>query len=187
MPRKAAVKKPATVKAKKTVKKTVKKSTAKHQVKKITVAIPVPESPPLTPLTHGHTLHYSDMHFKTNQESGHRKKQRLIIGLGVSIIMTAIVIAWILNLKKLIGPEVDAAAQAPTTDYSELTKLKDELSKTLSDVKVQLNELQNIDQEPATATITPETEEELRNAFKATVEKTITEPPTSTTPPSNLP
>lgn len=187
MPRKVAVKKSAAVKEKKSVKKTAKKKTVKRQVKKIPVTMPVPESPALAPLTHGHTLHYSDMQFKTNQESGYRKKQKLIIGLGVSIIMTVIVIAWILNLKKIIGPEVDAAAQAPTADYSELTELKDELSKTLSDVKVQLNELNSINEAPATSTIAPETEDELRNAFKATVEKTITEPPTRTTPPSVLP
>lgn len=187
MPRKVAVKKSTAVKEKKSVKKTAKKKTVKRQVKKIPVTMPVPESPALTPLTHGHTLHYSDMQFKTNQESGYRKKQKLIIGLGVSIIMTAIVIAWILNLKKIIGPEVDASTQAQTPAYSDLTDLKKELTDTLSEVKGQLNELNNINEVPATSTIAPDTEEELRNAFKAKVEKTVTEPPTSTTPPPVLP
>ncbi len=183
MPRKAAVKKTTTSKAK----KTVRKKTVKRQSEIVQLETTVPVSPALAPLTHGHSLYYSDMHFKTEHKAEHRKKQKLIIGLGVTIIMTAIVVAWILNLKKLIGPEVDAATQAQTPSYSDLSDLKKELTDTLSEVKGQLNELNTITEQPATSTITPETEEELRNAFKATVEKTITEQPTATTPPSTLP
>lgn len=183
MPRKAAVKKPVATKAK----KTVRKKAVKHQPETVHVETAVPVSPALTPLSHGHSLYYSDMHFKTEHKAEHRKKQNLIIGLGVSIIMTAIVIAWILNLKKLIGPEVDAASQTQTPNYSDLSDLKKELTDTLSEVKGQLNELNTITEEPATSTIAPDTEEELRNAFKATAGKTITEQPTATTPPAVLP
>lgn len=183
---KKTVKKKAVVKVKKTAKKKSSK-VLKQQNEEIRIEAALPASPALAPLTHGHSLYYPNIQFKPEHKSQHRKKQNLVIGLGVSVIMTVIVIAWILNLKKLIGPEVDAAAEQPTTNYSDLTELKNELTDTLSEVKGQLNELKNMSEEPATSTIAPETEEALRDAFKATVEKTVTETPTSSVSPTTLP
>lgn len=185
MPRKAAVKKQPVAKAK----KTVRKRTVKPRSEKVLLEAVVPASPALTPLSHGHSLYYPDIQFTSKPRPEYRKKQTLIIGLGVSVIMTVIVIAWILNLKRIIGPEVEAASQQPVSTHSDLSDLKKELSDTLSEVKGQLSELKNINEDLPTSTVSPQTEEELRNAFKSTAEKTVTHTnsPTTTTQPSTLP
>lgn len=192
-------KKSTTKKAKKTVKpRKVKKATKPRARKQkieesadineqeFSLETRVPEFTLVSPsLSHGHSVYQQNSKFQPTQ----RKKHSLIIGVGVSVIMTLIVIAWIINLKSVISsPRFDSNLENQTPAQADLSDLKKELTETLSEVKGHLNDLKSLEEDTVTGVVTPDTETEIRDAFKSSLDKADnTEIPTSTTSPSVLP
>lgn len=117
-------------------------------------AEPISFSAPMgaTSLAHGHSVHDADASFHHRSE----RKQRLIIGLGVGVIMTVIIVAWILNLNQLISGQADASAQETPASSVDLKELREQLSSTLAEVKTGIQDLKTIEAMP-TETVAPET------------------------------
>jgi hypothetical protein len=192
-------KKSVTKKAKKTVKakkttKAIKPRVRKQKIdepveinmQEFSSEIKVPEFTLVSPsLSHGHSVYQQNSSFKPSQ----RKKHSLIIGVGVSTIMTLIIIAWIINLKSVISsPQVDINLENQTPAQADLSDLKKELTDTLSEVKGHLNDLKSLEEETVTGTVAPDTEAEIRDAFKSSLEdEDNTDTPTSSVSPSVLP
>ena len=184
-----SVKKIKTIKASKTAKVGKEKKVTRKRVTKVAVRNTVPDSPFLSSTTHGHTILHADAVLAPKLD----RRKHLTVILGVSTIMTIIFIAWILNIRKIVSPDV-AASPEPVNSAQEFVDLKKELTSTLEEVKGKINEL-NIDNQPSpTSTVSPEVSEEIRESFIKSLQTTIptstitpTVTPTLTTPPSTLP
>lgn len=183
---------PKKIKATKTVKvpKTVKvKKTTHKRISKIGTATAVPDSPFLSSTTHGHAILHSDSVLAPQ----HDRRKHLTVILGVSTIMTIIFIAWILNVRQIVSPDVVASPE-PVNSAQEFADLKKELTSTLEDVKGKINELNTVDEKNPTSTVSPEVSEEIRESFIKSLQtntpiSTVTPQvtPTVTTSPSTLP
>lgn len=188
-------KKPATKKrGKATSKKTTKIAKAKKSSHKKAVPVdhqPLPVMPEvftLTPsLAHGHTTYQLTSEFAPSR----KPRRNLTIVLCVSIIMTLIVGAWILSLKKFIN--FDAQAAANSQSQTDFANLKEELDSTMEEVKSQLQNLDDLKAATTTptATATPAHDEAMRDAFKNLAEQRMVtptvSPATTSVEPSVLP
>lgn len=161
-------------------KKVVRKRSLRPKIETI-----VPPSPFLASFAHGHTMYQADSVLRSHPDP----RKKLTIILGVSVVMTVIVIAWILNLKHIVTPDV-AASKKDSDITMEFADLKKELSTTIEDVKGKLNELDSVNQASPTATVTPDVNEIMRDTFKKSVQTEETSPTSTVTPtvtPSTLP
>lgn len=172
-----------------TKKKTTRSRSTHSRKKKVveeqapfSTPVPLPDVFTLTPsLTHGHSTYQRDSDFMPSR----RPRRNLIVVLGVSLVMVIIVGAWIFSLKRFINANVVAAPE--NTDRSaEFSSLKDELSSTLDDIKVQLDELDTLREETTQETVTPDANQEMQETFKNIAGEKITAP-TSSTAPATLP
>lgn len=187
-----SLKKIKTTKATKTTKasRVVKeKKVTRKRATKIIVTTAVPDSPFLSSTAHGHTLFQADSVLAPQRD----RRKHLTIILGVSTIMTIIFIAWILNIRKIVSPDVVASPE-PVNSAQEFADLKKELTSTLEEVKGKINELNIDNQQSPTSTVSPEVSEEIRDTLikslqTTTPTSTITPEatPTLTTSPSTLP
>lgn len=111
-----------------------------------------------TSITHGHTsYHHPIIEHKTKKIDD--KSQRLIMYVGVSLIMTVIVVVWILNLKHTLGPNAFSIMPASTENSATATDfeaLKTNLTKSLDQVKGEIKDLEDLSKTGVTATATPE-------------------------------
>ncbi len=108
---------------------------------------------PAVSLAHGHAVHDHSAAF---HHRNHRKNQ-LIMSLGIGVIMTGLIVAWILNLNRLIGGQADAASRETKSNSSaEFSTLRQELSSTLAEVKSGIEDLKQIETAP-TSTTAPDT------------------------------
>lgn len=161
-------------------KKVVRKRTLRPKIETV-----VPPSPFLASSAHGHTIYQANAVL----HSHHDPRKKLTIILGVSVVMTVIVIAWILNLKRIVSPDV-VASQKDSDISREFADLKKELSTTIEDVKGKLNDLDSVNQASPTSTVTPDVNEIMRDTFKKSVQTEKTSPTSIITPtitPSTLP
>ncbi len=184
-----SVKKIKTTKATKIPKVAKEKKVTRKRATKIAVTSTVPDSPFLSSTAHGHTILQADTVLAPKLD----RRKHLTVVLGVSTIMTIIFIAWILNIRKIVSPDVVASPE-PVNSAQEFADLKKELTSTLEEVKGKINELNTDTQQVPTSIVPPEISEEIRESFikslqTTTPTSTITPEvtPTLTTPPSTLP
>ncbi|MCX6793234.1 MAG: hypothetical protein NTY12_04370 [Candidatus Falkowbacteria bacterium] len=147
MPRKKIEK----IKVKKVSKKTVKPRSKKtsrskdHVVTKESAVL-------LSGEMHGRSIAHGHSPFQLEELDKKTKKiddrsQRLIMYIGVSLIMVVIVVFWIINLKSSLGPDafsitsVNGTKKETTADFE---NLKNDLSNSISEVKGQINSLEEI-------------------------------------------
>jgi hypothetical protein len=103
------------------------------------------------PLVHGHSSHDDSARVRSAHEE---KNQKLIMWIGISSIMTLIVVLWIMNLNHIVDAEeiLPRKSENQNVDFGTLKK---DLSETLSKVKDDIKQLN----QPTTVTSTavPET------------------------------
>lgn len=104
--------------------------------------------PVAAPLAHGHAVH---SHHLDRAHHPNVRKQRLAMILSISLIMTVIVIAWAMNLRRIISQSAQAAPQNPNRQ-ADFKALREELDATFGQVKSSLSELNAI---TPTSTVTP--------------------------------
>lgn len=136
----------------------------------------LPESIASPSVAHGYTSYqHKDTLGKTITDE---KNQRLIIWIGVSAIMTIIVVIWILNLNNLIEPQTLSAQDSKDRPALDVQTLKTELKDTLSQVRDDMKNLQQFS--AITQSITPST-------APATISPSATPSVTSSMSPSVTP
>lgn len=113
-------------------------------------------------ITHGHSA-YQHPTIEHKPKKLDDKSQRLIMYVGISLIMTVIVVFWILNLKHTLGPDafsITAPASEDPKTKTDFESLKNNLSKSLSEVQSEIKNLEDLSKtkstEPViTSTTTP--------------------------------
>lgn len=189
--KKTVTKKRTATKSKKTVKTVKRVSRKKAITPEPQVETIIPEVFTLTPsLTHGHTTYQLTSEFTPSR----KPRRNLTIVLCVSIVMTVIVGAWILSLKRFINFDAQAASPSSQTQ-TDFANLKEELDSTMQEVRSQLQNLDDLKATTPTSTVPPENEQTnnkaVRDAFKNLAEKSVitntTTPATSTEEPAMLP
>jgi len=108
-------------------------------------ALPLRPSGPS--VAHGHTLHFDN----APHAQGNAKNQRMIMWLGVSVVMVAIVTAWILNLNQMLGPDAFSVQSASSEDNVELESLRDDLKSALTEVQEGLGNFEELSKPTSTA------------------------------------
>lgn len=114
---------------------------------------------PGSSVAHGHAPHDISLTHDHSKE----KNKRLVMWIGVSVIMTAVVIAWILNLKQLLGPDAFSLTPRGSQLDVDFESLKQGLRETMGEVKSSVQNLETIAptttaapaMTPVTSTITP--------------------------------
>ncbi len=100
-------------------------------------------------VAHGHTLHFDNSPLKPSEE----KNQRMIMWLGISVVMAAIVTVWILNLNQLLGPDAFSVQGVNSENNLELETLRDDLKDAFSEVQSSLGEFEELS--TTTSTVAP--------------------------------
>jgi hypothetical protein len=138
---------------------------AKNQVtkKKVSTAKKSPRkkvAAPLAPITmtgnsvaHGHTSYDHNADLKLND-----KNKKLIMWLGVSVIMAAVVIGWILNLNQIVNSNAFVITPTNSQASVDFDNLKKNLEETIGEVKGGFKDLESLTPSSTatpTTTITP--------------------------------
>lgn len=143
----------------------------------------VPQAPVLAPsLAHGHAVHHPGL----AAPGSRNRHQRLFMILGVTVVVSLLLVAWILNLKTIINATM-ASSPKNVANQKDFGKLKEELSATLSDVKGQIGDLKTIANETPTATAIPASDEKVKEALRAAAQQEIKRFPSSSAIPGTLP
>ncbi len=103
------------------------------------------------PLVHGHSSHDDSAHIRSAHEE---KNQKLIMWIGISSLMTLIVVLWIMNLNRIVDAE-EILPRKSDNQNVDFSTLKKDLSETLTKVKSDIKQFN----QPGTVTTTavPET------------------------------
>ncbi len=100
--------------------------------------------------------------------------------------MTLILIAWIINLRSVLGPDVEASAKPKTASEIDFEKFKNELNDTMNDVKDNLRDFKEIGSELVTDTAAPDPSASALDKFRDRLEAGQS-PSTSAVTPATLP
>lgn len=111
-----------------------RKRTAHHELSRD----PLPVLPDGPSLTHGHSIHdYAAPHRRRD------RRQHLFVISSISLIMTVIIIAWIMNLNRIIEADMPVPVPAAANQVDFAT-LKQQLSTSLAEVKGNLSSLSDL-------------------------------------------
>ncbi len=103
------------------------------------------------PLVHGHSSHNDSAHIRSAHEE---KNQKLIMWIGISSIMTLLVVIWILNLNHIVDAE-EVLPRKSGNQNVDFGTLKKDLSETLNKVK---DDIKQFNQPTTTTnTVVPQT------------------------------
>jgi len=108
-------------------------------------------------IAHGHAPYHHNLVDKPVKKLDERS-QRLIMYIGISLIMVVIVIFWIMNLKHIMGPDafsITASSSVNSKTKSDFDNLKSDLTKTLSEVKGEIKNLEDLSKQIPTSTASP--------------------------------
>lgn len=128
-----------------------------------------------TSLAHGHA---SAKELKDKKLTD--RSRNLIMYIGISVIMVAIVTFWILNLKKMMGPDAFSVVSGKSASKQDFNSIKSELDNSFSQFKQGVDKLKELG---VTKTATPTS----TLAPLVVPTKTVTPGVTSTTLPNTLP
>ncbi len=93
-------------------------------------------------VAHGHSVHHHNIKPHASGRFDERS-QKLVMWLGISAIMTAVIVLWILNLNRIVGADSSSAAGTEkTTPNSDFQQLSRDLKQTLSEVRTGLEKLE---------------------------------------------
>lgn len=109
-------------------------------------------------MAHGHASYYHNPTHQSVKKLDDRS-QRLIMYIGISLIMVVIVFFWIMNLKSILGPEASSVTASEADNNQTKTDfeaLKNDLTKTLDEVKGEIKNLEALSGEIVTPSAKPD-------------------------------